>query len=80
MDLFMTKRKKSNRAPSRVARIRTALFADPIDIATIYQEANQRGLPEEVRADCWLALLEIDSQDVCFFFHLSNKKTYPLSS
>lgn len=58
----MTKRKKASEAE---IRIRKALAADPIDIATIYEEANQRGLPAKLRADCWMAILELSESDVC---------------
>ena len=67
----MPRRKtKPNKPPARVRtpvqRLRTALSCDPVDIGVIYEEAHNRGLPEEVRAACWLALLGITEEDVCF--------------
>ena len=47
-----------------VRRIRAALQEEPINISVIYEEANVRGLPDSLRAQCWLALLNISKDDV----------------
>jgi hypothetical protein len=45
--------------------IREALNSSPVDIETIWREAQYNGLPREFRAECWLRLLHIDPDNVC---------------